>query len=151
MATILFGSAVALVPIASANAAQVTVGWNTDNVIITNNVGKPDVVRVGGLVEGAIVKVYDKATGGVLLGTATVAKGATEAFVSIANLGAATGKVYISVTLETEATETSFDGEAVSSAPDAGNITVTNNAGLTDTIKVTGLAVGDIVKVYKKV
>ncbi|UKS26129.1 hypothetical protein LOZ80_32040 [Paenibacillus sp. HWE-109] len=150
LATILLGSAVALIPIATANAAEVAVSWNTDNVIITNNVGKPDIVKVGGLVEGAIVKVYDKATGGVLLGSGTVAKGSTEALVSIANLGAASGKVYISVVLETAATETSFSAEAASDAPVADNITITNNAGLTDSVKVTGLAVGDIVKVYKK-
>ncbi|SDF86662.1 hypothetical protein SAMN04488542_1191, partial [Fontibacillus panacisegetis] len=127
LATILLGSAVSLVPITSASAAEVTVGWNTDNVVITNNVGKPDVVKVGGLVEGAVVKVYSKATNGTLLGTGVVKKGQTEAIISIANIGSEEGKLYVSVTLESEAAEVSFEAEAQSTKVAADKVTIVNN------------------------
>ncbi|WP_051153502.1 hypothetical protein [Ruminiclostridium papyrosolvens] len=38
--------------------------------------------------------------------------------------------------------------DGISPKPDEANITVTNNAGIADTVKVTSLSVGDVVKVY---
>ncbi|WP_282938805.1 hypothetical protein [Paenibacillus sp. RC67] len=148
--TVLLGSTIALSPLSSALAADVTVGWDPEKVIITNNVGKPDSVKVSGLPEGAIVKVYDKATGGKLIGTAVVQKGQTEAIVTIPSLDATGGKVYVSVTLETAAIEKEFDAEAKTTKPAADKITATNNVGKADSVLVEGLTAGTIVKVYDK-
>ncbi|MZQ85787.1 hypothetical protein GQF01_27150, partial [Paenibacillus sp. 5J-6] len=127
------------------------------NVTATNNVGKADTIAFTGLTAGTVVKVYDKVPTDATkkqLGTATVAAGVTTATVSIAQLGSATGSVFVTAAAtgqsESDALEVSFGAEAVSTAPTAGNITVTNNAVIADTVKVTGLAVGDVVKVYKK-
>ncbi|AEY64583.1 hypothetical protein [Clostridium sp. BNL1100] len=135
-------------------AEAVTDAVAADAVTVTNNAGKADTVVVAGLVAGDIVKVYKDGTVTTALGTATVATGKTEAIVSITQLGTEAGKVFITVTsagkLESTRTEVAYAEEATSTAPVADNITVTNNVtGKADTVKVTGLAAGDVVKVYK--
>ncbi|WP_219839280.1 hypothetical protein [Paenibacillus sp. R14(2021)] len=123
------------------------------NITATNNkVGVDDKVVVTGLLEGDVVKVYSAATGGTAIGTATVASGATSATVTITQISAASGNVYVSVTsadkLESARTAKAYDGE-ISVAPLATTITVANNpTGTADTVKVTGLAEGDVVNVY---
>ncbi|TKI58597.1 hypothetical protein E8L90_26130 [Brevibacillus antibioticus] len=147
IATILLGSTLAFGPFASAYAAPVKVEWDPSKVTITNNVGKADTVKIEDLVEGAIVKIYDKATGGKLLGTTTVAKGKTEALISIPNLGEAEGKIFVSVTMESPTAEIAFGAEAASTKPGADDITVLNNVGKPDTVTVKA-AEGSVVKVY---
>ncbi|MGO4375490.1 hypothetical protein AB4Z21_33005, partial [Paenibacillus sp. MCAF20] len=103
-------------------------------------------------VEGDIVKVYSVATGGTAIGTATVEEGETEAVVEIEQLGTAKGNVYVTVTNEGKLESTrilkAYDADA-SPALVATAITVTNNGtGKEDTVKVTGLAEGDVVSVY---
>ncbi|MBB3069111.1 hypothetical protein FHS14_002098, partial [Paenibacillus baekrokdamisoli] len=120
--------------------------------IANNKAGVQDKVTVTGLVAGDVVNVYKAATGGTTIGTATVADGATEATVTIDQLGAAAGSVYVSVKstdkLESARTLKAYDSET-SVAPVATAITVTNNStGSADTVKVTGLAAGDVVNVY---
>lgn len=65
--------------------------------IVNRPAGQNDTVTVTGLVVGDIVKVYDSATGGNLLGSVTTASGQTSTVVSIAQLGASAGRVYVSV------------------------------------------------------
>lgn len=70
-------------------AAQITVTNNTAPAV--------DTVEVTGLVAGDVVRVYDDANKTNLLGNATVANAATTATVSITQLGAAAGDVYVTV------------------------------------------------------
>ncbi len=124
------------------------------NITVTNNVtGTDDTVVVSGLTAGQQVLVYSVATGGTPIGSATVASGETSATVSIAQVGVKAGKVYVAVKDDTKVeslrTVKSFAAEAVSAAPVATKITVTNKVeGKNDTVAVTGLKEGDIVKVY---
>ncbi|MCD1262056.1 hypothetical protein B5M42_025210, partial [Paenibacillus athensensis] len=102
---------------------------------------------------GNVVNVYAKTDDVKPLATATVAATATSATLSIAQLGADGGKVYISVLAlgktVSERLEVSFDKEPQTDAPTGSNVTYTNNLGIPDTVKVTSLVAGDIVKVYK--
>lgn len=119
------------------------------NITVINNAGLADTVTVTDLEGGDIVKVYSAA--GRLTGKATVAKGKTETVVSIRQLGTGAGEVKIAVTsigkIESDKLTKPYSAEAVTPAPD--DISVTNNKGSNDTVEVTGLEVGDIVKVYK--
>ncbi len=121
------------------------------NITVSNNRGDDDTVVVTGLQAGDVIRVYDAASAGTQLGTATVAAGQTSVSITIAQLGVPTGSVYVSsqrgIDLESGRTAKAYAAEATT-APDAGNITVTNNVGAGDTIEVTGLAAGDVVKVY---
>jgi hypothetical protein len=122
------------------------------DISINNNSGAPDTVKVSGLASADVVKVYDASRGGSLLGTATVSTFASDATVTITQLGTTAGKVYVTVTnpnkSESERTEADYDAEPSSPGTGPGNITVTNNAGMPDTVYVTGLTAGDVVKVY---
>ncbi|MBU3214272.1 hypothetical protein LL033_19165 [Clostridium estertheticum] len=123
-------------------------------IVVTNNAaGTKDTVVVPGLAIGDIIKVYSTSTAEVLLGTAT-AKIDGDLTVSIDQIGAEAGKVYVSVTSKTllESDTTSFvayPAEVKSIPLDPKSIVVTNNAaGTKDTVVVPSLAIGDIIKVY---
>ncbi|MGW6150616.1 hypothetical protein ACWFN4_24865 [Bacillus mycoides] len=125
-----------------------------DTITVANNKkAAEDTIKVTGLAEGDIVTVYDVATKGNALATETVAQDKTEVEIKKADLLKATGgTVYVSVKgvdgLESSRTAVKYDTE-VSAAPAAKTITVENNKkGAEDTIKVTDLTEGDIVKVY---
>lgn len=122
------------------------------NIIVTNNAGIDDTVEVKGLSVSDLVQVYDSAQGGTLLGSATVGSYATETTVSIAQLGTDAGNIYVSVTStnkgESDRTQAAFSAESQSNAPIASKITIVNNAGIAGTVKVDGLTSDDIVKVY---
>ncbi len=125
-----------------------------ENITVANNVtGKADTVKVTGLAAGDIIKVYKDGTATTALGTATVATTATEATVTIQQLGVAEGSVFVTVTSsgkkESTRVEKAYEAEAVTDAVEADAVTVINNAGKADTVVVTGLVAGDIVKVYK--
>ncbi|WP_205730841.1 hypothetical protein [Bacillus tropicus] len=132
----------------------VTTAPAADTITVTNNKkAAEDTIKVTGLVAGDIVTVYDAATKGNTLATETVAKEKQEVEIKKADLLKATGgTVYVSVKgvdgLESSRTAVKYDTE-VSAAPAAKTITVENNkTGAEDTIKVTDLTEGDIVKVY---
>jgi hypothetical protein len=115
--------------------------------------GTSDMVTVTGLSAGDIVKVY--ADGGTTtpLGTAAVGSGSNSAIITINQLGAAAGYVYVTVTQpaysESRRIVKSYLAEPLSVAPSAGNIRITNNStGTPDTVALLGLQAGDIVKVY---
>lgn len=123
-----------------------------NNVSTTNKSGSADTVSVSGLSQNDVIKVYDLARGGNLLGSATVASGETNATISIAQLGTMAGSVYVSRTslnkAESDRIKIDYLAEAKSSDPKAENIIVTNNAGMNDTVQITGLSSNDVVKVY---
>jgi hypothetical protein len=135
-------------------AEPVTTAPTDSNTTVTNNIeGTNDTVAVAGVAEGDVVNVYTAKTGGKLLGSVTVAKDTTSAAVSITQLGATKGSVYVGVTtphkLPSVRLKKDYTAEPISTAPKADSITVTNNkSGTNDTVAVTGLAAGDIVKVY---
>ncbi len=142
-------------------SARIMVGYNAEsqstsldatNVSITNNSGTADIIKVNGLSANDTVNVYNLGQGGTLLGTATVATGGTTASISILQLGTTAGNVYISVTStnksESPRTQVNYSAEPVSNTPAASNIVVTNNAGIADTVAVTGLSATDVVNVY---
>ncbi|TXK85995.1 immunoglobulin-like domain-containing protein [Paenibacillus sp. N3.4] len=137
---------------------QVSTAPITAQITVVNHpVGTADTVTVTGLAAGNVVKVYSSSTDATVIGTGTVAVGETSVTVSIQQLGAEAGKVFVSVTStgKTESTRTSKDYLAepivdeVTTAPSANQITVVNHpVGTADTVTVTGLAAGNIVKVY---
>ncbi|MGN5648470.1 hypothetical protein [Bacillus sp. Brlt_9] len=125
-----------------------------DTITVANNKkAAEDTIKVTGLAEGDIVTVYDVATKGNALATETVEKEKQEVEIKKADLLKATGgTVYVSVKgvdgLESPRTAVKYDTE-VSAAPAAKTIVVKNNKnGVEDTIQVTDLTEGDIVKVY---
>jgi DNA-directed RNA polymerase subunit H (RpoH/RPB5) len=121
-------------------------------ITVTNRLNAADTVNVTGLLAGDEIKVYDKATGGSELGSGIVPSGKTEATVSIEQLGTQSGTVYVSIvrgSLESSRTAKSYGSEPPT-PPASGNITVQNNQGKTaDTVLVSGLLPGDVVKVYR--
>jgi hypothetical protein len=123
-----------------------------DNITITNNSGIPDSISVTGLVETDVVKIYSTALGGTLLGKATVAIAKTDVLVTVTLVGSNKGSVYVTVSSlekkESPRTKKEYSAEPISVAPEMGNITVTNNAGIADLINITGLVENDTVKVY---
>ncbi|MBU3143480.1 hypothetical protein [Clostridium sp. CF012] len=140
----------------------------TDTVTITALVAE-DIVKayqpVVGLVAGDIVKVYQAATGGIAIGTATAASRVitigsqpikikeVTAIANIPQLGVVAGNVYVTVTskglLESDRTQVAYAAEAATIiSPLTKGTTVNNAVGTPDTVTITGLAVGDIVKVY---
>ncbi|MGG0043371.1 hypothetical protein [Bacillus tropicus] len=125
--------------------------------VVNNKASVEDEVKVEGVKKGATVRVYDASSGGKELGKAIV-KGDSELEIGIVKIkqiaknAKTTGTVYVSVEnveeLESTRTAVKYDTE-VSAAPAAKTITVENNKkGAEDTIKVTDLTEGDIVKVY---
>jgi hypothetical protein len=113
---------------------------DTGSITITNNAGIPDTIRINYLSIGDLVKVYDAARGGNLLGSATVPNSKTEVTITITQLGKAAGSVYISVTskgmLESDRTKADCPAEFYSSFPHNSNITIANNAGIPDTVNI---------------
>ncbi|UPO90512.1 pre-peptidase C-terminal domain-containing protein [Niallia sp. Man26] len=123
----------------------------SDQVAVTNNTGKSDVVSVGKLKTGDIVKIYDKS--GKLLGTSkAVASGSTSTTVSISQIGKDKGSIFITVTSptmkESSKKEISFAAEKISETLKSSQVSIKNNKGKNDTVTVNGLQAGNIVKVY---
>ena len=66
---------------------------SSSNIIITNNSGKYDTVYVSDLSGGDVVKIYNSATAGKLLGMATAWNYNSEVTINISQLGTDAGKV----------------------------------------------------------
>jgi len=123
-------------------------GLKATSVKTTNNNNKADVVTVSGLAKGDIVKVYNSAS--KLLATSSQAKSSSVSL-SISELGNKAGKIYVTVTKsgysESAKTSVSFKAETSLSLKTS-QVKIANNRGKSDVITVSGLAKGDIVKVY---
>ncbi len=139
---------------AASYTAERTTAPAAKSVTVTNNyVTSSDTIVITGLAEGDVVKAYATSTSADPIGSATVESGATSATITVAQLGAGAGKVYISLTKanksESPRTAVSYVAEPRTTAPAAANITVTNNiAGTNDSVVVTGLTEGQQVFVY---
>jgi hypothetical protein len=122
--------------------------------IINKPAGTSDTVTVLGLQAGEIVKVYADASKTSLLGSATAVSGSIDGtVVSIGQLGAAEGIVYMAVMepgkAESRPTEKAYAGEALSAKPLLTQIRILNElSGTNDHVIVNGLQAGDILKVY---
>lgn len=126
-----------------------------ENIKVSNNVaGIKDTVEVTDIVAGDTVKVYADATAVKPLGSTVVGTGKTSAIVSIAQLGVAEGSVYVTVTKkntpESIRVKADYSNEQTTAKPDGdGQVIVANNTGgIKDTVKVTGVAAGNEIKIY---
>ncbi|MED1791129.1 hypothetical protein P4V54_00450 [Brevibacillus nitrificans] len=132
-------------------AEQKTPAVSADKISITNLVGVADTVQVADLTPGDIIKVYD-AAGVKVLATGTVATGKYNVTLSVAQLGQGAGSVKVTRTqrgyLESEKVTKEYEAEQKAPIVDADKITITNLVGVADTIQVTDLTPGDIIKVY---
>ncbi len=122
------------------------------NVSVTNNYqSTPDTVNVSGLANGDVVKVYATSSSTTALGTAT--SSGSSVTVSIPQIGVKAGTAYVSITStnkwESPKTAVTYGAEPVATAPALADVAVTNNyQGTSDTIVVSNVASGDLVKVY---
>ncbi|MCZ8515151.1 hypothetical protein O9H85_22565 [Paenibacillus filicis] len=122
--------------------------------VVNRLAGTADTITVFGLIAGDEVKVYsDPVTAGSLIGSATVPPGQTHAVVSVNQLGEGAGVVYVTVTRpsnsESRRILKSYASEPVAVPPPAASIRVANhNEGISDLVRVSGLAPGDTVRVY---
>jgi hypothetical protein len=127
------------------SAEKVSATLVSNQIKVTNNRGKYDVVTVNALQEGDVIKVYDKS--GKLIGTSQpVAKSKSSVNVNIKQLSTSKGTIFVSVTssgkLESSKTSTAFVGEKSSKPPSNNSISITVS------LKISSLQKGDIVKVY---
>ncbi|PFR45637.1 hypothetical protein COK35_28390, partial [Bacillus cereus] len=122
--------------------------------ILNSKVGDADAITVSKLKKGDIVRVYEASKGGEAIATSeAVAEGKTEATILGKDLLKVTGgTVYVSVQRvdELESTRTAVKYESqVTVAPAVDTVKVKNNKkGDADTITVSGVAEGDLVRVY---
>ncbi len=130
----------------------VSIAPSEDDITINNNVKKADEILVSGLNGGDVVKIYNSATAGKLLGSKKVPASGYDATINVSQLGTSTGYVYVSITssesAESTRTSVQYPGELESAQLNPRYITVTNNAGKPDTVYVTGLTAKDVIKVY---
>ena len=124
-----------------------------DNVNVKNYAaGTADIIEIMGLTDGDIVKVFDAARGGNLLGTTTISGYNTYATISVPQLGMTSGSIYITLTnknkAESDRTKIDYAAESKSDVTTSDDITVNNNSNSADTVQVSGLDIGDVVKVY---
>nr|WP_255294293.1 IMP dehydrogenase [Bacillus wiedmannii] len=77
---------------------EVSEALKANNIVVLNNDGEEDIVRVTGLATGDVINVYDAVTEGEKLGTETVGDKKTAVNVKIKQLGEQAGKVYVTVT-----------------------------------------------------
>ncbi|MBX9993165.1 MULTISPECIES: pre-peptidase C-terminal domain-containing protein [Priestia] len=116
---------------------------------VTNNKGKDDVIAVSGIAKGDIVKVYNTSSKGTLLASKTST--GPSATLTTKQVGEKAGKVYATVSRsgmsESDRVAVVFSGEQ-SNALSSSQVKITNNKGKDDVIVVSGIAKGDIVKVY---
>lgn len=121
-----------------------------EQVTVTNNTGKADSVNVEGLGSGDIVKIYNAASGGTHLATATASSTGT-IVANINQIGQKAGKLYITVTKAgwTESNRLAVDFTGEQSTPLVASQVVTeNNTGKPDLMTIKNLGANDVVKVY---
>lgn len=119
------------------------------DIEILNNASASDTITVRGLDSGDVIKVYKDESTTSTFGTATASSGGSVT-INISQLGSEAGLIYITRTGsgKTESSRTAASYSAESKAPKQENITVTNNVNTDSLVYVSGLASGDVVKVY---
>lgn len=125
------------------------------NVTVTNYYQKDDSIAVSGLAEGDTITVYRALSGGTAIASAIATANANSVLMSIAEIGSIKGSIYVSLQnngkrVSKTRTKITYSSDASVTAIGS-NIAIANNyIGTDDTITVSGLAEGDIVKVYSK-
>lgn len=132
-------SASPILPVSSALKAS--------QIKVANNKGKADTISVSGLKSGDTIKSYNSR--GHLL--ATKKSTGTNVSLSVPQLGSTSGKIYVTVThsgmKESGKTAVGYSGEP-SSALKANQIKIKNNKHKSDTVTVSHLSKGDVIKIY---
>lgn len=135
-------------------AESVTEAINASQVSIANNPkGTQDVIEVEGLESGVKVKVYKLENSTAAIKSATCSSSSDTVTMKLSQLGSDAGVVWISVT-ESDMHESVripviYDSENISEVIDASNVTVVNNYGTSDSIRISELNEGEIIKIYK--
>ncbi|MED3946250.1 hypothetical protein [Priestia aryabhattai] len=121
----------------------------SSQVKVTNNKGKDDVIAVSGITKGDMIKVYSLSSKGTVLASKTST--GTSLTLTTKQVGQKAGKVYVSITrsgmTESARTTVSFAGEQ-SNALQSSQVKVINNKGKADSVTVSKIAKGDVIKVY---
>jgi trimeric autotransporter adhesin len=125
---------------------------NSENILVTNNAGKPDTIYLSNVNSRDTIKVYSALKGGKLLCSLMVLDSQNEACLKTPQLGVSEGSVYISITsdgmLQSDKVKVDYASESKSTNLSLSQVVITNNAGKSDNIKVTGLSESDVIKVY---
>ncbi|GKX68572.1 transglutaminase domain-containing protein [Inconstantimicrobium mannanitabidum] len=129
----------------------VTSSPNSSDVTIVNNVIFADKITVTNVKTGDVVRIYKDSSATTALASVTVPLGQTSASINVAQLGQASGSIYVTVknvgAFESSRTSVDYSAEAISDVPAA---TITNNVDKADSITFTGVKVKDVATVYAK-
>jgi hypothetical protein len=116
--------------------------------VVNNSNSKADVIKVSGLVKGDTVRIYD-GTGKKLL--AALTSGGSTLTTNIKQLSVKSGSIFISRQqkglLESTKLRVNYSAEP-SLSLNTSQIKIANNKMKSDTISVSGIAKGDIVRIY---
>ncbi|NYE05907.1 putative cell wall-binding protein [Bacillus niacini] len=124
--------------------------FSKSQITVTDNKDSADVVNVAGLEKGDTINIYDAATGGLRLATAT-ASDTGQVSLSLKEFGLVSGKVYVALKKsgwdESQRVEVEITG--VQSNPlKADQVVIVNNTGVVDVITIKNLTENDVVKLY---
>ncbi len=129
------------------------------NITVTNNAaGKLDIITVSGVLNGDIIRIYQKSVGAAVLATAV--SGDTTATLYVHQLGVSSGSVYVTVQhsgeVESDRVRASYTSETTPAI--SGTVIVVNRfyeetgetqvTGTEDTVTVPGVEAGDTITVY---
>ncbi|NHN33107.1 hypothetical protein [Paenibacillus agricola] len=122
--------------------------------IVNELSGTNDRVIVTGLRAGDVLKVYRSEQAATPITQATAASGSDTADAILSQLGLVEGSIYVTITSpplqESLRVAKQFRPEPISTSPSPGMIVVINEpTGTADRIEWSGLATGDVVKVYE--
>jgi trimeric autotransporter adhesin len=124
----------------------------SSNISVENNVLIADSVKVSNINYNDVIKVYDSATGGNMIGLSRVQPNSTETTVSIPQLSTSIGSIYVSITYngmgESVRTKVDYTAEQSSIPIFIGNVSITNNKGAADVVVISNLTANDVVKIY---
>lgn len=123
-----------------------------NTVTIVNNAGTSDTISTQGLSAGDSIKAYADGQSATPLFQGIVPTGSTSLTLQYKQLGSSSGSIHLTRTIpgkgESDRFEVAFEAEAQTAVIPVGTITISNNAGTMDSIKVTGLTAGDVIKAY---
>ncbi|RYM05491.1 hypothetical protein EWH99_05765 [Sporolactobacillus sp. THM7-7] len=126
---------------------ETTPAVKASQVRVANNTGAPDRITVYRLKKGDVIRAYNKE--GKLL-KAQTAKGA-QVDLFIDQLGTVSRKIYLTETHPSKRTSGKtaifFSGETTPDL-DPGQVRVTNNHGIPDTVTVSGIGAGDVIHIF---
>lgn len=139
--------------VSKAYASEITTALTAASVKVNNSYGTSgDTITITGVTSGDTINVYPSASGTTALCFVTVATDATSAIITTDKLTSTGGSIYVSVKSinkdESSRVTVKYDSEPVSTALSFNSITISNKYGKNDTVLVTSLESGDVVKVY---